>query len=434
MNKKLSMLIVVFILCFSQVFAVECGDVNSDDEVNIVDALLVAQFYVGLNPTSFDESAADVNGDSNINIIDALLMARYYVGLINILEGCNIQQTPAPTSGITPAPGTGIIKITDHTPGWASMAGGTTGGGTDLSKAITVTSMSDLQNHAAGTDSKIIFVEPGTYIGPLQLGANKTIIGTEPGVLIKGYVHMRGDTADISGNKESYNVIIRNIAVQGDHCSTLTECKTGPDAVYMGWGAHHLWLDHMDIYDGQDGNCDATRAGDYMTVSWSQFRYTYDKEHRFSNLIGGSDNNIESRGKLNITYMKCWWGERVIQRQPRGRFGDVHCFNNYHSSKSNEDGKLYALGPGFEMALIVENCVFDMTPDAKAIKLGDEPVWRGVLATGNIGQSKEGYPMNCDVGTVFIVPYPYDLIDATKVKDAVTAQVGGAGNTCVFEQ
>jgi hypothetical protein len=59
------------------------GDVNSDGEVDIVDALLTAQFYVGLNPSGFNEAAADADCNGNIDIVDALLIAQYYVGLIS---------------------------------------------------------------------------------------------------------------------------------------------------------------------------------------------------------------------------------------------------------------------------------------------------------------------------------------------------------------
>lgn len=59
------------------------GDVNNDSTVDIVDALLIAQFYVGLNPANFNQSTADVNCDSSIDIVDALLIAQLYVGLIS---------------------------------------------------------------------------------------------------------------------------------------------------------------------------------------------------------------------------------------------------------------------------------------------------------------------------------------------------------------
>jgi hypothetical protein len=59
------------------------GDVNTDGAVNIVDALLIAQYYVGLNPSGFATSNADVTGDGAVDIVDALRVARYYVGLIS---------------------------------------------------------------------------------------------------------------------------------------------------------------------------------------------------------------------------------------------------------------------------------------------------------------------------------------------------------------
>ncbi|MBN2738192.1 MAG: family 43 glycosylhydrolase [Spirochaetales bacterium] len=59
------------------------GDVNDDQIVNIVDALLMAQYYVSM-PISgtFIEANGDVNCDSIVNIVDALLTAQYYVKLI----------------------------------------------------------------------------------------------------------------------------------------------------------------------------------------------------------------------------------------------------------------------------------------------------------------------------------------------------------------
>jgi len=89
------MVFVLLIFCISNLLAEPCGDVNSSDGINIVDALLIAQYYVGIIPENIDKVAADVNADNNINIVDALLIAQYYVGLITSLPGCD--QTPSPT-------------------------------------------------------------------------------------------------------------------------------------------------------------------------------------------------------------------------------------------------------------------------------------------------------------------------------------------------
>jgi alpha-galactosidase len=58
------------------------GDVNGSGGIDIVDALLVAQYYVGLNPANFNSALADVNCSGSIDIVDALLIAQRYVGLI----------------------------------------------------------------------------------------------------------------------------------------------------------------------------------------------------------------------------------------------------------------------------------------------------------------------------------------------------------------
>ena len=86
----------------SALYAQILGDVNSDNTVDIIDALLVAQEYVGLQPANFNGVYADVDGNGEIEIIDALLIAQYYVGLIDQFPGQG--DTPAPTEVPTTPP------------------------------------------------------------------------------------------------------------------------------------------------------------------------------------------------------------------------------------------------------------------------------------------------------------------------------------------
>ena len=41
----------------------QAGDVNNDNNINIIAALITAQYYVGLNPALFVTTNADVNGN-----------------------------------------------------------------------------------------------------------------------------------------------------------------------------------------------------------------------------------------------------------------------------------------------------------------------------------------------------------------------------------
>jgi hypothetical protein len=61
--------------------AIVCGDVDGNGKADIIDALKIARYYVGLTPTSFDPSHADVNASGTVDIVDALKIAQYYVGL-----------------------------------------------------------------------------------------------------------------------------------------------------------------------------------------------------------------------------------------------------------------------------------------------------------------------------------------------------------------
>jgi len=75
-----------------------CGDVNGDRVVNIGDALVVAQYTVGLRqcgvaPLS-NPMVCDVNLDSACNIGDALRMAQCDVGLISCTFTCRLFTCP----------------------------------------------------------------------------------------------------------------------------------------------------------------------------------------------------------------------------------------------------------------------------------------------------------------------------------------------------
>lgn len=60
------------------------GDVNSDDEVNSLDAVLILRKIAGtLGQANFTETAADVNGADGITSLDAVLILRKAAGLIS---------------------------------------------------------------------------------------------------------------------------------------------------------------------------------------------------------------------------------------------------------------------------------------------------------------------------------------------------------------
>jgi endo-1,4-beta-xylanase len=59
------------------------GDVDGNGNIDIVDALLIAQNYVGLSTSGFNQCACDANRNGTCDITDALVIAQCYVGLRN---------------------------------------------------------------------------------------------------------------------------------------------------------------------------------------------------------------------------------------------------------------------------------------------------------------------------------------------------------------
>ena len=61
------------------------GDVTEDGKVSILDALMIAQYRVGLVSLSIEQMVrADVSGDGQVTIVDAMFIAQYVAGLREI--------------------------------------------------------------------------------------------------------------------------------------------------------------------------------------------------------------------------------------------------------------------------------------------------------------------------------------------------------------
>lgn len=304
----------------------------------------------------------------------------------------------------------GWISVSDVGPGWASMNGGTNGGGTYLfdSSTLNVETMDQLQSAVSGTEPRYVLIH-GNHNGTLRIGSNKYIFAENGSSTLTGNIIISG----------SSNVILRNLKVRGNHCDSYDECKEGPAAVYVGDGATNIWLDHLDIADGQNGNLTVTDEADFVTLSWSKLHYTYDKEHIASNLTVSSNHETQSREKPRITYMNNWWGPETDQDLPRGKSGNIHIFNNYFNTGASQ-----IHGVGYEIALIAENNFYEEPGREIFTDLGSSAGWLGIGNEGN------AVGMNTSFGSVFPIPYPYTLIPASAVKSEVTSRRCGAGDNC----
>lgn len=225
--------------------------------------------------------------------------------------------------------------------GWATVNNTTGGLGYDT---VTVDNVSDLKSFAEN-GNKVIFVKPGTYLGPINVGSNVTIYGYQ-GAIIK-----QPSTGSAMKLSESKNVIIRNLEFQG--VGALDE--DDEDCLQINKNSTNVWIDHVYIYDGHDGNLDITNGSNYITISWTKFAYTnISSNHQFSNLIGNSDSKTSDEGKLKVTFHHTWWSDGVKERMPRVRYGQVHLYNNLFDSKNSST----CIRAGIKTDLRVENNVF----------------------------------------------------------------------------
>ena len=289
--------------------------------------------------------------------------------------------------------------------GWATQNGGTTGGGT--ATPITVSTLADLQAQANATGAKVIYVSGTMGAGVatrVVVAANKTIIGLPGAKLIGGF--------DVKSN----NVIIRNMKIQGPGSVDVN----GVDCINID-AANNVWIDHCDIYDGQDGNMDIVNGANFIAVTWCKFSYTSASvNHQFCNLLGNSDTKTTDRGKIKVTMMYNWWGSGVVERMPRVRFGQVHVVNNYFSSRQAS----YCVRAGIEADILVESNYFDSTKTPIDLYQNN---FTAVTSRNNFYVATTGN--NLGSRTSFTPPYSLTITPAANLKSIVTNPSCGAGAT-----
>jgi len=244
--------------------------------------------------------------------------------------------------------------------GWAFVDEAVTGSNDE--NPIAVTTVDELVSALKSDGKKTIYVKGVlTFNNQISISGaqDKTIYGL-PGSVFSNPNHS-DDKADsgIMILKNSKNIILRNLTfmsagaydIDGRDNLTLQNCQ-------------HIWVDHCDFQDGVDGNFDCNNGTDYISITWCRFRYLIapwpggsggSDDHRFTNLIGGSDSNADKdEGHLRITFAYCWWDEGCRERMPRIRFGQVHVANClYSSSVSN-----CCIGAGYRCNAYIEKCVF----------------------------------------------------------------------------
>jgi len=328
--------------------------------------------------------------------------------------GCSSAPTVVPlTDDAPPAVELGPPPFDAAPLGWAAVPDGgvetTTGG--EGAEPVTVTTIDELVAQAKLAGPGIILLSGVIGDGRrVSITSNHTLIGL-PGAELQGGLKISGAS----------NVIVRNLKIVGNNCrDSPQDCSAGADALSIGDGSHHIWIDHCDVSDGSDGNLDVNGGSDFVTISWTKFSYSGLRAggHQFSNLVGSSDNEPEDAGHLRVSYHHDWWASNVRERMPRVRYGQVHIFNSLYSAA----GDNYCIGVGVFANVLTEANVFVgvRDPIESASYSNEQSV---VVSRDNLYIDTGGATEDRG-GPVFTPPYEYELEPVRRVQAHVE---NGAG-------
>ncbi len=300
---------------------------------------------------------------------------------------------------------------------------GTTGGGTPTAEnTVLVKTASELS--VALTGSKSVILVSGTIAtSRMSVGlVNKTILGL-PGARLVNLDQTAAGSGILHLTEGSRNVIIQNLIFEGPGAY---DCD--------GWdlltnkGCNKLWVDHCEFQDGVDDCFDNTNSSDSITVSWCKFTYLKpavaggsggSDDHRFANLIGGSDSDFPVDGHYSVTWQNCWWATGVSSRMIRGRNTEVHMLNCYWNSPNTSS--VIGLTAGTNgSTILVEGGVFACPGTIADIATGDISI-KYVDCVGG----------KTSLGTVPVPKYEYLAMQSAQVVAAVSDGTCGAGATLV---
>jgi pectate lyase len=273
---------------------------------------------------------------------------------------------------------------------------GTTGGGNVA--PTTVTTFAQLKAAVEDSAPRVVLVS-GTIDttegsgSPLAIRSNKTVMGADKDATIYG---------GLAVNNAS-NVIVRNLNIHGVWPSS------GPDDTLSSRNSHHVWWDHLNVWDAGDGLLDITNSSSYQTVSWSKFWYTDEgHDHRLASLNGsGGGDHPEDWGKLKVTYHHNWWAELVDQRMPRVMYGMGHSFNNYFTAQGNS----YCIGVGSYGAALIENNYFKNVNDPHIFMYD---VFCHITARGNVYDNTSGTRAMGHGGTRIVTGQDFEVVPFTE--------------------
>uniref|UniRef100_A0A7N0VF12 Pectate lyase n=2 Tax=Kalanchoe fedtschenkoi TaxID=63787 RepID=A0A7N0VF12_KALFE len=160
-------------------------------------------------------------------------------------------------------------------------------------------------------------------------------------VIIHG-LHIRDIVASNGG-------LIRDSA---DHYGLRTRADGDGISIY---GSSDIWVDHVSMSNCQDGLIDIIMASTAITISNGHFTH-----HNDVMLFGASD-SYSGDSVMQVTVAFNHFGQGLVQRMPRARWGFIHVVNNDYTH-----WLMYAIGGSQHPTIISQGNRFIAPPNEAA--------------------------------------------------------------------
>ncbi|MCZ9346124.1 pectinesterase family protein, partial [Streptomyces sp. TRM76130] len=270
------------------------------------------------------------------------------------------------------APAPAADRASDRPHGFASLAGGTTGGAGG--EVVTVTDQAALAAYAAAEEPYVIRVAGSIAVEPfgseIRVASDKTIVGVgTEGEIVHGELHLEPGT---------HNVIIRNLTIRDSYVEGDWDGKTTDfDAIQMDT-ADHVWIDHNTFTHMGDGLLDIRKDSRYVTVSYNRFTH-----HNKAVGIGWTEN---VRTEITIDHN---WFDGTKQRNPSAdNCAYAHLYNNYLSGQVDDGDPVWTYGNWARGAtrMVIENSYYDGVQHPYQADATAELVQRGSVLRDTTGR------------------------------------------------
>ncbi|PHU15462.1 putative pectate lyase 7 [Capsicum chinense] len=244
----------------------------------------------------------------------------------------------------------------------------TTGGKGGRIYVVTDPGDNDMVNPKPGTLRHAV-IQPGTlwiiFARPMIIRLNQELIMTSDKT-----IDARGQQVHICNGAGLMLQYIHNVIIHGLRIHDIKagngglirdsinhygyRSRSDGDGISI-FGSTNIWIDHVSMSNCDDGLIDAVQASTAITISNCHFTHHNDV------MLFGASGSYSQDSILQITLAFNHFGQGLIQRMPRVRWGFVHAVNNDYTH-----WQMYAIGGSQQPTILSQGNRFIAPPNRNA--------------------------------------------------------------------